>query len=149
MKRRSLLLLLLLVLSGIGGYLLSKASFVGRMGISLFYKEYKFLKVWWQGGLLIFTIWLILFFLQDLAQRKLPPAISRFVQFGAILAALTGLYFTYQDFQHTMSHRLLGERFHLGGYLFWIGWIIISIYYLTDKRRTNLPAQNTGASDIT
>jgi hypothetical protein len=28
----------------------------------------------------------------------------------------------------------LGERFHLGGYLFWIGWILISAYYLSKKR---------------
>lgn len=142
MKRKASLLALLLVLAGIAGYLLSKASLVGRVGISLFYKQYKFLKVWWQGGLLVLVVWVLLFFLQGLAQRKTLPAISRLIHIGAIVAALTGLYLTYQDFSNNLSHRWLGERFHLGAYLFWLGWIIISIFYLTEKRKTNLPAEH-------
>jgi hypothetical protein len=134
MKRKSKLTLLLLVLSVIAGYLLSKASVVGKVGISLFYKQYKFLKVWWQGGLLIFAVWMILFFLQGLAQRRSSSSRSKLMHTGAIVVALISLYFTYQDFRNTLSHRLLGERFHLGGYLFWIGWIIISLFYLTEKR---------------
>ena len=140
MKRKFGLVLCLLILSGIAGYLLSKASLVGRMGISLFYKQYAFLKVWWQGGLLVFIVWMILFFLQGYVKRKLSPKAYKWTQIGAIVIALTGLYFTYQDFHHTISHRWLGERFHLGGYLFWIGWIIISVFYLTEKRKTVLSA---------
>jgi hypothetical protein len=139
-------MILLLVLSGIGGYLLSKASLVGRVGISLFYKEYKFLKVWWQGGLVIFVAWMLLFVLQGLAQRRLAPKKARIVQVAAILIALIGFYFTYQDFQHTMSHRLLGERFHLGGYLFWLGWIIVSMYYLTETRRIHTEVEGHSTS---
>ncbi len=139
MKRTSLLVISLLALSGIAGYVLSKASLVGRVGISLFYRQYKFLKVWWQGGLLIFAVWMLLFFLQGLVQRKLSAKTSTLIQMGAIVAALVGLYFTYQDFRHTLSHRWLGERFHLGGYLFWIGWIIISVFYLTEKKKTQFP----------
>ena len=45
----------------------------------------------------------------------------------SVLIALVGLYFTYNDFRHTLSHRWLGERFHLGAYLFWIVWIAISV----------------------
>jgi hypothetical protein len=71
-------------------------------------------------------------------QRKASPARATFIQIGAVLAALLGLYFTYQDFRHTASHRWLGERFHLGGYLFWVGWIIISIYHLMDRPRPGL-----------
>lgn len=136
MKRKSLLVLFLLLLSGVAGYVLSKASLVGRAGISLFYTQYKFLKTWWQGGLVVFAVWMLLFFLQGLAQRKWSPATSRLVHVAAILVASAGLYFTYQDFRHTLSHRWLGERFHLGGYLFWIGWIAISVFYLTENRKT-------------
>ena len=128
------LIFLLAILSTVSGYLLSKASFVGRMGINLFYKEYKFLKVWWQGALVVFIVLLILLFLQGLAQKKMAPAKAKMLHFGAILAALMGLYFTYNDFRHTATHRLLGERFHLGGYLFWLGWVMISVYYLVQKR---------------
>jgi hypothetical protein len=28
----------------------------------------------------------------------------------------------------------LGERFHIGAYFFWIDWIIISLFYLTQKK---------------
>ncbi|HEV7333894.1 MAG TPA: cytochrome d ubiquinol oxidase subunit II [Flavisolibacter sp.] len=139
MKRTSLLILVLLVLSGIAGYLLSKASLVGRMGISLFYKQYAFLKMWWQGGLLIFIVWLVLFALQGWAQRKLSPAASRLLHLGAIVVALIGLYLTYQDFRQSLSHRWLGERFHLGGYLFWIGWMLVSLFYLSGNKKQRLP----------
>ena len=132
--KRSTLVLLLAVLSGISGYLLSKASFVGRMGINLFYKEYKFLKAWWQGALVVLGVLLLLLLLQGLAQKRIVFSKARLLNIGAILAALVGLYFTYNDFRHTTTHRLLGERFHLGGYLFWIGWIMISLYYLAQKR---------------
>lgn len=134
MKQRSLLVIFLVMLSGIAGYLLSKASLVGRVGISLFYKQYKFLKVWWQGGLVILSVWMLLFYLQGLAQRRMLPQAARMLQMGAIVLAIIGLYFTYQDFRQTATHRWLGERFHLGGYLFWIGWIIISVFYLTSGK---------------
>lgn len=142
MKRKSLLVFLLLTLSAIGGYLLSKVSLVGKMGISVFYKQYRFLKIWWQGALLLFIVWMLLFFVQEWVQRKFSPMVSKRIQIGAIGAAVIGLYFTYQDFRHSISHRWLGERFHLGGYLFWVGWIIISIFYLTEKRKLKQTANS-------
>lgn len=129
------MVLFLFVLSGIAGYLLSKASLVGRVGISLFYQQYKFLKVWWQAGLVVFAVWMLLFFLQGWAEQKFQPMTLKLVQMGIVVAAMIGLYFTYQDFRHNLAHRWLGERFHLGGYLFWIGWVIISVYYLTKKEK--------------
>lgn len=149
MIRRSLLVLLLLVLAAVAGYVLSKASLVGRVGISLFYRQYKFLKVWWQAGLVVFFVWMLLFFLQGWAQRKLSAKRAKLVQIGTIVVAVAGLYFTYLDFRHTVSHRWLGERFHLGGYLFWIGWIIIGVFYLTENRKAVGPTADlsTKATD--
>ena len=147
MKRKFLLLPLLMVLACFAGYLLSKASLVGRVGISVFYKQYKFLKTWWQGGLLIFAVWVLLFFVQGFAQRKLSPTAAKMLQGAAVIAALAGLYFTYRDFQHTTAHRWLGERFHLGGYLFWIGWIIISVFYLAEKPKVISSVTNSPAND--
>ncbi len=146
MKPQAKLILFLLVLAAVAGYLLSKASLVGRVGISLFYKEYGFLKVWWQGGLLIFAVWMLLLFLQGRVQKKTLPSRAAAIHSGAVVLALIGLYFTYQDFRNTLSHRWLGERFHLGGYLFWIGWIIISVFYLTRKRKAALPANEVRES---
>lgn len=140
MKRKSGLLLFLFVLSGVAGFLLSKASWVGRAGISLFYQQYKFLKVWWQAGLLVFVVWLFLFGLQGRAQRRLASRTSALMHVAVIVMALIGLYFTYQDFHSNTAHRWLGERFHLGGYLFWVGWIIVSVFYLSENKETNLTA---------
>lgn len=132
--KRTTFIFFLALLSGISGYLMSKASLVGRMGINLFYKEYKFLKVWWQGALVVFGVLLLLTILQGFVQNKLALRKAKMIHIAAILAALAGLYFTYNDFRHTTTHRLLGERFHLGGYLFWLGWIMISLFYLTQKK---------------
>jgi hypothetical protein len=133
MKKTSFLLLLtgLAVLSG---YLLSRATLIGRTGISLFYKEYTFLKTWWQGAGVILAVWLLLFWLQGLVQKRQKAATAKLVHMGAIVAAVIGLFITYQDFRNTLSYRLMGERFHLGAYLFWIGWMLVSLYYLTRRR---------------
>lgn len=141
MNPRLRLIFFLLLLAAINGYLLSKASLVGRVGISLFYRQYQFLKTWWQGGLVVFSVWMLLFFLQGLAQRRYAPQVAKWLHIGAIIVAIAGLFFTYQDFRHTLSHRLLGERFHLGGYLFWIGWIIISLFFVTRRKQSTISSQ--------
>jgi hypothetical protein len=133
-KRTALFLSLLAVLSIISGYLLSNASLVGKVGISVFYKQYQFLKTWWQGALIVFAVLLIFFLVQGFAEKKLIKTKANLLHVSMILLALTGLYFTYYDFRHTTTHRLLGERFHIGAYLFWIDWIIISLFYLTQKK---------------
>ena len=142
MKRKTFFILLLFVLSCVAGYVLSKASLVGRVGISLFYKQYRFLKVWWQAGLLVFIVWLLLFFLQGWANKKYVREKAKLIHVGSILVGVVGLYFTYQDFRHTISHRWLGERFHLGGYLFWLGWIMIGVFYLTESKDVVAPTND-------
>lgn len=134
MKRTVPFILFLIGLSIVSGVLLSKASLVGRTGINLFYKEYKFLKIWWQGALFIFTTLLLLLLLQGLVQKIASKRTAKLVHISSIALAAIGLYFTYNDFRHTLSHRLLGERFHLGGYLFWFGWLAISFFYLFKKQ---------------
>jgi hypothetical protein len=134
LKKQLPLLLFLLVLAGLSGYLMSKPSLIGRVGMDLFYKQYKFLKNWWQGALLVFVVWLILFIIEGIAQQKLSIQRNRMAQGCMILLALVGLYFTWSDFQHTTSHRWLKERFHIGAYLFWLGCILISISYLFQKK---------------
>lgn len=50
------------------------------------------------------------------------------------MIAVAGIYFSYLDFRRTLSHRWLGERFHLGVYLFWVGWIAITIFCALQKQ---------------
>ncbi|MEJ7767817.1 MAG: cytochrome d ubiquinol oxidase subunit II [Chitinophagaceae bacterium] len=130
MKPERWVVFFLLILSVISGYLMSKASMLGRAGMSIFYREYNFLKVWWKGALLVSVFLLGLFALHGMIQKKTAPNKARTFHLIAFVFALTGLYFTYNDFRHTLSHRLLGERFHLGVYLFWVGWLVTSVLYL-------------------
>lgn len=134
MKRTGPFVLLLAGVSVLSGYLLSKASLVGRVGINLFYKEYKFLKTWWQGAAVVFGVLLLLLLIQGIIQRQARRSTANWLHGALLLAAVAGLYLTYSDFRNTTNHRLLGERFHLGAYLFWIGWMMISLFYLVQRR---------------
>lgn len=133
-KSTGFILILLAALAALSGYLLSKASLVGKAGITLMYQEYKFLKVWWQGAGVVFICWLFFFILQGWINRKAKGQNASLAHTGALLIAAIGLFFTYHDFRNNLSHRLLGERFHVGAYLFWIGWMIISLFYLFKGR---------------
>ena len=130
MKRSTGLVSFIVALSVMSGYLLSKPSLVGKVGISLFYREYHFLRTWWKGGIVVFAVLMMLYFLQGMLHRRLVKKSAGLLHTGMIITGIIGMYFTYYDFRHTLSHRLLGERFHIGAYLFWIGWIIVSGYFL-------------------
>ena len=133
MRRSASLTLFLALLSVVTGYMLSKASWLGNVGISLFYQEYAFLKVWWQAALVVFGILMLLYALQSLVQRRTSAGVARTVHIFALVAACAGLYLTYNDFRETLTHRWMGERFHIGAYLFWVGWMVISIYLLMTR----------------
>lgn len=134
-----LLVAFLFSLSAICGYLLSKPSLTGKVGITLFYKEYGFLKTWWQGGLVVFIVLLLVFGLQAWAEQKLLKPKARVVFISFLVAAFAGFYATYFDFKHTTTHRWLGQQFHLGAYLFWGGWIITCIFFLLQKEKEMEP----------
>ena len=50
-----------------------------------------------------------------------------------LMLGAVGLFLTFRDFIYTYTHRLLKERFHLGFYLFWIGWIGTCVFFLVVK----------------
>lgn len=134
MRRALPFVVYLALLSLLSGWLLSRMSWIGRVGVNLFHREYRFLKYWYKGAALVFVVLLALFLLQSWARRRLSPAKSRGVQIFALVAAVAGLWATYSDFRSDWSHSLLRERFHLGAYLFWIGWMSVSLYLLTPRR---------------
>lgn len=133
MKRSPGFLVFLAVLSVVAGYLLSKVSLVGRMGMKVFYKEYLFLRSWWKDTLLVFVVLLLLFAVHGYIRQKLPKNRSNKIFIISAVLALAGLYVSYDDFRHTISHHLLGERFHIGVYLFWIGWVATGLYYIVQN----------------
>lgn len=125
---------ILIPLAIIIGWTLSKATIIGKVGIHLLHREYAFLNSWWKGALLVWGVWLVLEIIQYRIWKRNRRNINLMLQATFILLAVLGLYFTYLDFR-TFSHGLLGDRFHIGGYLFWIGWCMISIYFI--KLRNN------------
>lgn len=138
MKKPFLFVLFLVLLSTLSGYMLSKASLVGRVGINLFYKEYSFLKVWWQAGLVVFAVLMFIFGVQSVLYYRANKSIARGTQVSALLIAITGLVLTYNDFRDNLAHRWMGERFHIGAYCFWFGWIAICIFLLLQKKKGNI-----------
>lgn len=148
MKREKILIISLAFFSLLTGYLLSAISFVGRAGISLFYTQYQFLKTWWKGALLVFFVWILLFFIQSYLFQRVSKKSSNIIQTVLMMIAIAGLYFSYSDFRNTLSHRWLGERFHLGAYLFWLGWIAITIFVSLQKRPMAKISQNEENEEI-
>ena len=125
---------ILIPLAVIAGWTLSKATIVGKVGIHFLHREYAFLNSWWKGALFVWVVWIILEIIQYRIWKRYRRNINLAVQTSFIFLAVFGLYFTYLDFR-TFSHGLLGERFHIGGYLFWIGWCIISIFFINLRNK--------------
>jgi uncharacterized membrane protein len=138
-KRSLILLLFLAVVSVASGYLMSESRLIGKVGISIFHKEYGWTKIWWQGAAIVFTVQLALFFLHFLLRRLLPFFAGVAVHVLMLLAACAGLYFTYNDFQDDFTHRWMGHHFHAGFYLVWVGWMITAIFFLTAPKKKKQP----------
>jgi hypothetical protein len=88
--------------------------------------------------LLVFIAWIALFIIQSILYKKAGKKTADIILTISLMTAVAGIYFSYSDFRNTLSHRWLGERFHLGVYLFWLGWIAITIF-LAPKRKTVTP----------
>jgi hypothetical protein len=143
MKRFSLLLLFEMLISVTTGILMSKMSWVGRMGINLIRTEYKIFKSWWKTALVIFTIQLALLLIQWVVKRTCALNTSRLIFFFFLLLGIAGLGYTYYDFSTVYEHRIMKERFHLGGYLFWIGWISSNLYFLATPYQRKIENLNS------
>jgi len=132
---------ILLPLAIIIGWTLSKASLVGKVGIHFLHREYAFLNSWWKGALFVWVVWLILEIIQYRVWKRNRRNVNLALQATFIFLAVLGLYYTYLDFR-TLSHGLLGDRFHIGGYLFWMGWCIISLFFIKLRKDEIAPDEN-------
>ena len=126
------------LLSLLSGYLLSRASLAGKFGITIFYQDYNFLKSWWKAAAVVFLVLVFLSILLDIIKKRSSPRGMKIASAFVIIVALIGIYLSYYDFKNTMSHRLLGKRFHLGIYLFWISWVVIGCFYLRQEKLEEL-----------
>ena len=143
MKKSLPFVLFLLFLSALSGYLMAQPSLIGKIGIALIYKEYRFLRTWWKGGLVVFSILFILFLLLGLVFQRLPKRKANPIFIGMVVLAVIGFYFTWSDFTYNTSHRWLKHRFHIGAYLFWLGWVCSSLFYLFRQKPGRLEPETS------
>lgn len=127
----------------LSAYLISKISTIGKIGIALFYKEYRLLRSGWKTFLLFFGIQLLIILLLHLTRKRSSAKKTIFTASVFIALALIGLFTTFSDFHQTYSHRLLKERFHLGFYLFWIGWIASCVFFIIESYNKPLPVSDS------
>ena len=139
MPRISFLVICQVILCCIESYLVSKISFIGKAGIALFYKEYRFLRSGWKTFLFFFALQMIVILVLYFVKKKFPARIANYTATGLLAISIAGLWATFHDFQHTFSHRLLKEQFHLAFYLFWLAWAGSCIFFLVSKSTTTPP----------
>lgn len=144
MKLTFFFLVLLAGIAAASGALMSKASWIGRVGITFFYQEYNLLKIWWQGAIAVFLVFILLFLLHTFIYNKLSAIAARGFYVLMLLLAVVGFYSSYDDFTHNFSHRLLGWRFHLGFYLVWCGWAVVSLFFLFKRKPQTPPGGKIG-----
>ncbi|WP_158961867.1 cytochrome d ubiquinol oxidase subunit II [Myroides fluvii] len=115
-------------------FMISKMSFMGRMGITFLYREYLVLKSPWKTAALIFCVQLFLLVILAFFKYFTPAKIANALAIFTIFVGLGAAYFTYLDFT-TTSHKYMKSNFHLGVYLFWVAWIFSAIFFLFLKKK--------------
>lgn len=145
MKRNYLLLVFILFcLSLLSGNLTAGVSLVGKIGISFFYQQFSFFQSWWQSSLVCLALMLVVGTMLYFVDRAISGFKRKMVLIISFLIFLAGLYFTFRDFRTDLTHRWLGERFHVGIYLYWIGFCIISLFFaLTEKKKITVSDTET------
>jgi hypothetical protein len=144
MKRNYLLLVFILIcLSLLSGNLTAGVSLVGKIGISFFYKQFSFFQSWWQSSLVCLACMLVIGIILYFADRSLKGIQRKVVLIASFLVFLLGLYLTFRDFRTDLAHRWLGERFHVGIYLYWIGFCIISLFFALTEKKTVTTVNDT------
>ncbi|WP_010254878.1 hypothetical protein [Myroides injenensis] len=133
-KNITILLLVQLILAFIAAFLFSQMSFIGRIGISLAYREYLVFKTAWKTTLIIFAIQAGLILLMTLIRYATPIFVTRLIAVLALVMGAFGAYLTYIDFT-TTSHKHMKLYFHMGGYLFWFSWAITCFFFLFSKKK--------------
>jgi hypothetical protein len=135
MKKEFTLIAFLVALSAGSGYMMSRMSWLGRVGIKLIHKEYTFLKVWWQGGAAVLGGLLVVMILLAIFHKIFPRVLSGLLSLVFLAAGVLGTYVTYNDFQEDWTHKKLNQNFHIGVYMFWAGWAVVCIFYLVKPKR--------------
>ena len=135
MKNKIIHLLILAFSSLLSGIMISKMSFIGKVGITIIYNEYTILKSWWKTALLLFAIQAIIFVVLSVWKMKTTKRLEQLLlPFIFLSIGIIGLIYTYYDFTET-SHRLLKKTFHFGFYIFWLTWFGNCIFFMSKQKK--------------
>ncbi|MFV0139095.1 hypothetical protein OBK16_04930 [Empedobacter falsenii] len=135
MKNKIIHLLILAFSSLLSGIMISKMSFIGKVGITIIYNEYTILKSWWKTALLLFAIQAIIFVVLSVWKMKTTKLLKQLLlPFIFLSIGIIGLIYTYYDFTET-SHRLLKKTFHFGFYIFWLTWFGNCIFFMSKQKK--------------
>ncbi|MDR2222526.1 MAG: cytochrome d ubiquinol oxidase subunit II [Flavobacteriaceae bacterium] len=140
-KNFVILILVQAILSLISAFLIAQMSFIGRIGISLFYKQYQIFKNPWKTAALLFMIQLFVLLILWAFKRYSSNKTANIVAILFLVIATIGCIYTYIDFTST-SHKYMKTYFHSGWYIFWGSWILTTISVLFIKRK-NIPLKQT------
>ncbi|MFV0154975.1 hypothetical protein OBK20_02925 [Empedobacter falsenii] len=135
MKNKIIHLLILAFSSLLSGIMISKMSYIGKVGITIIYNEYTILKSWWKTALLLFAIQAIIFVVLSVWKMKTTKRLKQLLLPLIFLSiGIIGLIYTYYDFTET-SHRLLKKTFHFGFYIFWLTWFGNCIFFMSKQKK--------------
>ena len=135
MKNKIIHLLILAFSSLLSGIMISKMSYIGKVGITIIYNEYTILKSWWKTALLLFAIQAIIFVVLSVWKMKTTKRLKQLLlPFIFLSIGIIGLIYTYYDFTET-SHRLLKKTFHFGFYIFWLTWFGNCIFFMSKQKK--------------
>src|ERR1700722_7852299 len=138
-RRLLVLILSQLLLCWLETYLISRISWIGKVGIATFYQQYALLRSFWKTCLLLSILQMALILTLYLMGKRSTKKTTNLVSTILLVTGLLRLVLFFQDFLHTYGHRLLKERFHLGFYLFWISWMATCLFFLFSNRTKPFP----------
>ena len=87
MKNLSILTLIQALLSLVSGILISKMSFIGKIGVSTFYSQYAVFKTWWKTALILFIVQFVLLLFLQTFRAKVSVGFARLL---AVLLTIIG-----------------------------------------------------------
>lgn len=132
MKRSTSLLLFHALLSVVSGILITQMSLLGRIGIHTMYRQFMVFRSWWKTALLLFAAQCLLLGLLWGVRKMANLSVAKKTAWLLLIVGIAGFGATYWDFSTTM-HKVMKAKFHFGFYLFWIGWWVSCLYFITIK----------------
>ena len=132
MKRSTSLLLFHALLSVVSGILVTQMSLLGRIGIHTMYRQFMVFRSWWKTALLLFAAQCLLLGLLWGVRKMANLSAAKKTAWLLLIVGVAGFGATYWDFSATM-HKVMKAKFHFGFYLFWIGWWVSCLYFITIK----------------